>query len=193
MQGKTWGYRASLLTMGVLREGELTVPWQLLSSLHIVCWSICCNLQLKLTQLEAHSSNHYLYFDPCHMPGTVQMQKNRQNCHKEIPQLTHRSRGITQVQSRRVEQHSRELRMTGSHRIPAWMRLEGTFGGQLLLPLLQQGLSNLPAVQLLVGILSLKDFSLCLKSEIQNAAPKIQNLPLGKPLLCCLFQAGKSC
>lgn len=52
---------------------------------------------------------------------------------------------------------------------------------------------NLPAVQLLVGILSLKDFFLYLKSEIQNAAAKMQNLPLSKPLLCCLFQAEKSC
>lgn len=41
---------------------------------------------------------------------------------------------------------------------------------------------NLPAVQLMVGILSLKDFFLYLKSEIQNVAAKIQNLPLGKQL-----------
>jgi len=82
--------------------------------------------------------------------------------------------------------------MKHNHRITGWLRLEGTSRGHRVLPPAPVGPLKLPAAQLLVGILSLQDFILYLKPEIQNVAAKIQNLPNCKPLLCSLLEAGKS-
>lgn len=113
-------------------------------------------------------------------------------CHTEILQLTHRSRDITQVQSRRVEQHSRAQndRQPQNHSVAEAGR--DLWRSSAPTPAPARPL-KLPAVQLPVRILSLKDFLLYLRSEIQNVAAKIHNLPTGEPLLCSLLQAGKSC
>lgn len=156
------------------------MPRQLLSSLCMMGWSICCKAcvctcpsKTQTNTLEVHSLNHYPWFPRCCMLGAVQIEKNRQGCYKEVTTGVQEQRQ-TQVQSWRVKQHSRESSgwkaVTESWDGSGWME-------SLILPPAPAGIPKLPAAKRLVGILSPQDFSLYLRCDIQNVAAKIENLP----------------